>query len=78
MYLNITSTPKFAPINVREFERHAQESNFLEAIQLEHYQIVAQPHFGSCEHFSKQENSSKNRWNRWNHLIYSVLDNLLV
>nr|QZB49125.1 PTP [Cotesia vestalis bracovirus] len=62
MRLNITSTPKFVPINVKEFKRRAQESGFLEAIQLEHYQIVAQPHFGSCKHFSKQENSSKNRY----------------
>ncbi|XP_044597550.1 tyrosine-protein phosphatase non-receptor type 9-like [Cotesia glomerata] len=62
MHLNIISTPKFVPISLKEFKRRAQESDFLEAIQLEHYQIVAQSHFGSFEHFSKQENCSKNRY----------------
>ncbi|CAH2088479.1 unnamed protein product [Euphydryas editha] len=63
MPLNIIPTPKFIPISVKEFKRHLQESDFLEAIQLEHYQIVAQQHFGSFEHFSKLENCSKNRYN---------------
>ncbi|CAH2098485.1 unnamed protein product [Euphydryas editha] len=63
MRLNIIPTPKFVPINIEEFKRRAQESDFLEAIQLEHYQIVAQSHFGSFENFFKQENFSKNRFN---------------
>ncbi|CAG4969543.1 unnamed protein product [Colias eurytheme] len=62
MRLKIIPTPKFVPISIKEFERRAQESDFLEAIQIEHYQIVAKPHFGSFEHFSKQENFSKNRY----------------
>lgn len=62
MRLEIMATPKFAPMSADEFRKRAKESDFLETIQFEHYQIVAQSHFGSFDHYSKQENNKKNRY----------------
>lgn len=63
MRLKIMPTPKFAPMSADKFRKRVEkESDFLGAIQFEHHQIVAQPHFGSFEHYSKQENLKKNRY----------------